>query len=468
MKILHYALGFYPYRTGGLTAYVMDVMQEQQRQGHQVGMLWPGRMNLIGKKQPGIKKGSWNWKTWNKNRNKGEKESEIKSYELVNPLPVPLLEGVADIAAYMKKCDKGIFKRFLAQLLPEVIHVHTFMGLYAEFLQAAEELHIPVVYTTHDYFPVCPKVNLICGGKNCDSGMEDGACTKCNQGALPEWKIILMQSLCYRKLKNMALLRRMRKQYHIEKQEQDVLPKEIKETLPYHLLSGYYKAMLQRVDCVLCNSTNTKEIYEKFGAVNKTYLFPITNGRIKDKRKIKRYDKNQKLRLTYLGAATEAKGYFFLRSVLDKLEAEGEKDFCLNIYTPTADKRSYLRVHEPYEGEKGMETVYDDTDILLVPSLWKETFGFVVPEALAHGTPVIVTENVGAKNLIETGKNGYCIEAQEAELLKVLKDLLHNRFILKQMNGNIRQSAFDFSMEGHVRRLQKIYGELRQQKSGKR
>lgn len=444
MRILHYALGFYPYRTGGMTAYVMDVMAEQKRQGHQVGMLWPGRMNYFGKRCPAIKKSC-------------NKDYLTDSYELINPLPVPLLEGINDISSYIKKCDKRIFLNFFSEIMPDVIHIHTFMGLYAEFLEAAKELKIPVLYTTHDYFPLCPKVNLIFQGENCQRGMEDEACSLCNQGALPVWKISLMQSPVYRKLKNSFLFQKMRKEYHIEKQKKQPERCSLSVRFPFHLLKDYYKRMLQLLDCVLCNSTNAEEIYKKFGEIRKTKLLTISNSKVQDHRRIRKYSENQKLRLTYLGTATEAKGYFLLRDALDELVSQGERGFCLNVFTAVAEKRDYLKVREPYEDEKGMEEVYDHTDVLIVPSLWKETFGFVVLEALSYGTPVIVTENVGAKNLIVPGRNGYCVKAEKAEIIQTVKALLHDRKILTEMNKNICRGTFEYSMEEHVRRLQEIY-----------
>lgn len=47
MKILHYALGFPPYRSGGLTKFCVDLMVQQTREGHHVAMLWPGKIGLI-------------------------------------------------------------------------------------------------------------------------------------------------------------------------------------------------------------------------------------------------------------------------------------------------------------------------------------------------------------------------------------------------------------------------------------
>ena len=91
MKILHYALGFPPYRSGGLTKYCMDLMLTQREMGHEVGLLWPGRMNLISKKVR-VRMG----KEWN----------GISNFELLNMLPVALDEGILDISAYTSSLNE--------------------------------------------------------------------------------------------------------------------------------------------------------------------------------------------------------------------------------------------------------------------------------------------------------------------------------------------------------------------------
>ena len=49
MVIIHYFLGFPPYRTGGLTRYALDIMLAQVKDGHRVCALWPGQMLLFNK-----------------------------------------------------------------------------------------------------------------------------------------------------------------------------------------------------------------------------------------------------------------------------------------------------------------------------------------------------------------------------------------------------------------------------------
>ena len=47
MKIFHYALGFPPYRSGGLTKFCIDIMKQQKKMGFDVTLIWPGQINII-------------------------------------------------------------------------------------------------------------------------------------------------------------------------------------------------------------------------------------------------------------------------------------------------------------------------------------------------------------------------------------------------------------------------------------
>ena len=56
MVIIHYFLGFPPYRSGGLTKYSVDLMNAQAQNGDTIIALWPGRINLLLKQSRIIKK----------------------------------------------------------------------------------------------------------------------------------------------------------------------------------------------------------------------------------------------------------------------------------------------------------------------------------------------------------------------------------------------------------------------------
>jgi glycosyltransferase involved in cell wall biosynthesis len=61
--------------------------------------------------------------------------------------------------------------------------------------------------------------------------------------------------------------------------------------------------------------------------------------------------------------------------------------------------------------EQALHQLYSEADVLVVPS-WYEPWGLVVNEALAHGIPVIATDQVGAADdLIEPAANGFVVPA---------------------------------------------------------
>jgi glycosyltransferase involved in cell wall biosynthesis len=63
-----------------------------------------------------------------------------------------------------------------------------------------------------------------------------------------------------------------------------------------------------------------------------------------------------------------------------------------------------------------MASFYNASDVFVFPTRF-DSFGMVVAEALACGLPVIVSENAGAKDLIEEGVNGWVVPAGNAAAL---------------------------------------------------
>lgn len=170
MRILHYTLGFSPYRSGGLVKYAKDLMQTQMKLGHLAVALYPGGTSLFEKSCH---------VHWDKTYD------GIRSFEMTNPLPVPLMYGVKDTetATNLKNLDTYSFECLLDNLKPEVFHVHTLMGLPLEYLQIVHVQGIRIVYTSHDYFGLCPKVNFINQDGEVCLGASADRCAVCNAHA---------------------------------------------------------------------------------------------------------------------------------------------------------------------------------------------------------------------------------------------------------------------------------------------
>lgn len=300
MKVLHYSLGFPPYRSGGLTKFALDLMREQLNEGDEVALLWPGEMKLFNKAVCV--------------RNSSDFEN-IKSFELINPLPISYDEGIENIPAFTASCDGAIYRKFLETLKPDVIHIHTFMGLHKEFLEEAKKLEIRTVFSVHDFFSICPKVTMFRKGQICNCVDSCKECPECNMTALSEKKIFALQTPLYRKLKDSSIVKKLRKghrdQYLSGDAEAAVTEQSTNTPDDYHKLRNYYKEMIDLISIVHYNSSVTKEVFEREFHPLKSCIIPITHGDIEDNRKIKSFQ--EPLHFSYLGPQGRAKGFFCSR-----------------------------------------------------------------------------------------------------------------------------------------------------------
>lgn len=304
MKILHYALGFPPYRSGGLTKMCIDLMVQQAKEGHQVAMLWPGRMGYI-KKQVFVRKRS----------HTVLKDQKLQSFEIVNPLPVPFDEGITAFEAFTINAGRKAYEAFLEELSPDVIHFHTLMGLHKNLLEMAKAKGIKLVFTAHDFFPICSKVTMFRQGRMCSHVEDCTECAACNVTALSLNKIRILQSPVYRLLKDTAIIKKLRKQHrdtYLSGSATGNPLQAIEMAEAYKNLRNYYYSLLKRMDVIHYNSTVTKKVYESVFELPDNYVIGITHGDIADKRREKNFS-DEKIRIRYLGAQGEGKGFFFLR-----------------------------------------------------------------------------------------------------------------------------------------------------------
>lgn len=196
MRILHYTLGLPPMRSGGLTNYALSLMLTQCGED-EVYLLYPGRLLLMSNQRKILKKKSL---------------KKIQVFELCNPTLVPLLYGVArpeDILEDKHQFTELEMESFYRTVLPDILHIHTLMGLPKEIVSFMKSKGVSIVYTTHDYYGLCPKVNLInkegtlCNISKCEN------CSICNEGVPSSLFLRFRNSETLLKIKNNSLLRKI-------------------------------------------------------------------------------------------------------------------------------------------------------------------------------------------------------------------------------------------------------------------
>lgn len=441
MRILHYALGFPPYRSGGLTKLCVDLMVQQAKEEHTVAMLWPGQMRFVNQ-EVAIKK----------HENVKLSSQDILSFEVINPLPVSFDEGIADIAAFTKNVGAEVYRRLLDNFRPDVIHVHTLMGLHKSFLEAAKNKKIRLVFTAHDFFPICPKVTMFRHGALCDCVQTCENCGICNATALSLNKIRILQSPAYRELKDSSIVKKLRKQHrdgYLSEATADDTADPVGTADDYKKLRNYYYSLLKLMDMVHYNSSVTKKVYESVFDLPNSCIVVITHSDIKDNRKVKDYSSDC-LHIRYLGPQSGAKGYQLLKSALDKLW-DMQQNFFLDVHFEPMESAPYIKSHERYSYAE-LEKIFDETDVLVAPSIWYETFGFTVLEALSYGVPVIISGNVGAKDILVQGA-GVVIENIDAQkLFTILQNITPDK--LRAMNEIIVEKQTIMQIEDMSRQIE--------------
>jgi glycosyltransferase involved in cell wall biosynthesis len=130
------------------------------------------------------------------------------------------------------------------------------------------------------------------------------------------------------------------------------------------------------------------------------------------------------LRLLFAGATIPRKGFDILMAALDRaaelLTAEGNAAaFELRLVGPSSDDAWRQRPWATSAGSVGQGALAEEmrrAHLLVLPSR-NDSYGMVVAEAMATGLPVVVSDQVGAKDLVREGRNGWIVPAGDVGAL---------------------------------------------------
>lgn len=441
MNILHYTLGLYPYRSGGLTKYATDLMLNQVIMGHQVSLLYPGGCSLFTERS-----------TIKKEKNHGG----IDVYEVLNPVVVPLFYGLKN-PSYIIDCgkiDQEKLEFFFTELKPDVLHIHTWMGFPEELLLCFKSKGVKVIYTSHDYFGLCLKVNFINSRNELCVHPSNRNCSLCNAKSPSKLFLRFRNSTILASTKRF-IPKRVRQRVDTDRKEL----RDITTCANVHqILLDYYKRLFSRVDLFHFNSELAKSIYNKFIPVSNSKVISVTHNNILDRRKLKRFS-SQEIRFGFIGSKDTYKGFPLLKKVLLEMEAESRLNWTIQAFVGLKGEEDAdsVRIHykEKYESSE-LDSIFENLDLLIVPSLWFETFGLVVLEALSYGVPVLVSSTVGAKDMVTKIEPSFIFN-NEIELKQILVSVLNDLSLLEMYNASILNCYLDFTMEKHCQDILRFY-----------
>lgn len=218
----------------------------------------------------------------------------------------------------------------------------------------------------------------------------------------------------------------------------------------YQSLIDYYKDCFSIVDEFHFNSEVTRDTYRKYIVPKAEKIIPITHNDINDHRRKKSFEDNC-LKIGFVGSVAPYKGLSRLIMALKQLNRNDK--WRLDVWGDTIGQDGSLPIY--YRGKfthSAIETVYTTMDIMVVPSLWHETFSLVTLEALSYGVPVLVSDTVGAKDIVKEYDSKFVFHSDE-ELVSLLDLLVDDKSLLRNYNEAIIANDWRHSMSEHAQEI---------------
>jgi glycosyltransferase involved in cell wall biosynthesis len=360
------------------------------------------------------------------------------------------------------------FEEILEEVKPDVVHVHHLVFLSIGIIKKIKEKGIPVVFTLHDYWLICPRWHVL---KKNSKVCEKFAFGKFDQECLD----------CLNELLNI-------------KKETKKIYNFIKKTLPGFILV-WFKRMYFSLTGVFYNGNDINKLQERASRIRELmksidiFLAPsefirkryIEFGIPKEKIKLSRYGlntslfnelqkkKNNKLRFAFLGTLLPAKGVDVLIKSFNRIKDQNAK---LMIYGAL---KSYLgfEYYLPYLKKirknknitfmggfdnRQIASVFQNIDVLIVPSIWPENSPLVIQEAFLAKIPVIASRIGGIPELIQDGINGLLFNPADAqELHGKIQDIIDHHELIEKFKKNIPDVK---TIEDNVAELEQIYKKI--------
>jgi len=351
------------------------------------------------------------------------------------------------------------FSKVLDEIKPDVVHIQHLAFLSLGMIEKAKERNIPVVFTLHDYWLMCPKWHLLgADGKPCEKAAEgifNRDCVNCLRDMLNTNRHAIKSYYLMKEFLPAYFLKYLKNIYfHYNRKSSSNAIEQLKKR------SIVVKKALESISFFLAPSQYIKNQFLKFGIHPDEILsyYPGLN--------LSKFQKNQskmngKIRFAFIGTIIPAKGLHVLISAFNGIRSDVAE---LRIYGkikkyvgfesyPLSLKRAIKNKNIKFLGGFDHDSVADifkDLDVLVVPSIWQENHPLIIREAFLLKKPVIASRIGGITEIVENGINGLLFESGNAEELrekieyiisnpKVLDDFRENNGEVKGIDDNAKE-----------------------------
>lgn len=377
MKLLYIVHQFYPETASGTEKFLLNLCSSVQRDGHAVQVVTYG-LQGEGMRNGGLLVREYVYR--------GIPVTAIRHAKV--PIDIHTAWSGREIAQFAQE--------ILRRCNPDVVHMAHLMRL-GGFADAAARLGIPYVITLTDFWAVCPKITLqtsqetLCGGPH---GGEECA----------RWCPELDQQVVRRRLQT----------------SKSIIEGAHSVTVPSRFVASIMQAEFPEAQIRLIRHG-------------------IRRPRITPGKKI--YGKGERLVFAYAGGLAPHKGVHTLVAAFRQVKGNAE----LGIYGSHSEQPDYLELLQQLSAgdarirfcgtysDQQLDGIFQELDLLVVPSLWYETYSFSAHEALARGIPVIGSRLGAIAEAVEDGVSGFTFSPGNVEdLAAKLENVVANP---EQLNG---------------------------------
>lgn len=338
-----------------------------------------------------------------------------------------------------------LFKEILEKIKPDIVHFHLLLDFSMEFISIAKKFGSKVVITIHDYWFICPKIQLIDSNNQVCNDFKNGEkCYNCIMSSYGK------EEEGFRKI--------------AKKTYKKIVSKNKRE----HFLSRFKKSkkVLAEADLVIGVSNFVSKMIKEFSA--DTNIKTLHIGTITAEDDFYKVDNDSndllnEISFAFLGNFNYFKGAEVILNALEDLGEKNEK-MKFSIYGRVS-KEYYDKVinHNfiKYKGEynySNLPDIMNNIDVLVVPPIWYDNAPQVVMEALAANIPVIGSDIGGIPDFVKDGVNGYLFKAGNYhELSNIINKILSSPDEIKSLRSG---SSYVKKLSTHIEEMEAMYIDL--------
>lgn len=426
----------------------------------------------------------------------GAPQDRDRRFEIVNSgVLAPAHHSFGDPTQLSHDATCDVFFDFVTATGPyDVIHFNNLEGLPAEVLQI--KAYCPdtrVVLSLHNYYPICPQVNLWAQERESCEDFQDGArCGSCLVHRHDARLLRLANGVSYRLrcaglkpgtwaydamfrgvigggARAMRVLRRLRrKQVNVP-----VLSAEAAA-----IQAGVFAKRRVRMtalinlhcDLVLCVSDAVRVLSERYGIapeLTRTSYIGTQAAQLFAHTMQKPMLPEQTLTLGYLGYMRRDKGFFFLLDALEALPANIAARIRIVVAARSANRATMARLtqleerlagvihHDGYTHDD-LDAVLASVDVGVVPVLWHDNLPQVAIEMHARHIPLLTSDRGGASELGGCAQMTF-MAGDVQDFASRLAGLLAGKV---DMAAYWRGARVPIDMPAHVTNLLALYSEV--------